>query len=77
MGAREVQEQAESGMPLTLTSTERPMGRPGWRRREEESDPVSSSGGAQRVTRVEAGAWRKLKEGERIWKTSPSSFLAA
>lgn len=42
MGAREAQEQAESRMPLTLTSTERLMGKSGWPRLEAESGPVSS-----------------------------------
>lgn len=42
VGAGEVPEQAKSRMPPTRTSTERPMGKPGWPRLEEESGPVSS-----------------------------------
>lgn len=41
MGAREVPEQAESRMPPSGL-LQRPMGKPGWPRLEEESDPVSS-----------------------------------
>lgn len=54
------------------------MGKSGWPRLEAESGPVSSRERGRAVvrgTRVEAGNWRKLKEGDRIWKTLPSLSL--